>query len=92
MNKPEPVVNENIDPVGLERRVNRLAKERGDLFDRSGAKFGLSKVEQERLHSIERELDECFNERRRMRAARGARRFNPYGRVASAPRRRAVAS
>ncbi len=86
--KPDPSFDESVDAVGLERKVNRLARERGDLFDRSSARFGLSKPEQERLNSIERELDECFMARRRMRAIRDAQRFDPYARGAT--RRREV--
>jgi hypothetical protein len=81
MDKPDAILGENAASARLERRVNQLARERGELFDRSGARFGLLKAEQERLHAIERELDECFLERRRMRAARDAQRFNPYARV-----------
>jgi hypothetical protein len=64
------------DPSGLERNINRLAVERGALFDRAGTSFGLSNADQLRLSSIERELDECFVARRRLRAERDARRFD----------------
>jgi hypothetical protein len=64
------------DAASLERQVNRLASERGALFDRAGSNFGLSNVEQQRLGTIERELDECFLARRRLRAERDARRFD----------------
>jgi hypothetical protein len=64
------------DAANLERRVNKLAVERGSLFDKAGTNFGLSTVEQERLNSIERELDECFLARRRLRAERDAQRFD----------------
>jgi hypothetical protein len=60
----------------LERSISRLADERGALFDKSGASFGLTAVEQERLSVIERELDECFLARRRLRAERDSRRFD----------------
>jgi hypothetical protein len=63
--------------AGLEQQIKRLADERGALFDKSGASFGLSGVDQERLGIIERELDECFLARRRLRADRDARRFDP---------------
>jgi hypothetical protein len=59
----------------LDRRVSRLASERGALFDKAGADIGLSTVEQQRLGTIERELDECFLARRRQRAEVNARRF-----------------
>jgi hypothetical protein len=59
----------------LERRVNRLASERAALFDKSGASFGLSGADHQRLGTVERELDECFALRRTHRAARDARRF-----------------
>ena len=65
-----------LDASGLERNINRLAVERGALFDRAGATFGLSAVDQQRLSGIERELDECFLARRRLRAERDARRFD----------------
>jgi hypothetical protein len=66
--------------VNLERRVNQLASERAVLFDRAGIRYGLSTTDQERLRSIERELDECFLDRRRSRAASEARRFDPLAR------------
>ncbi|HET9730600.1 MAG TPA: DUF2630 domain-containing protein [Acidimicrobiia bacterium] len=87
MNESNPSV-ERADATSLERRVNRLATERTLLFDRAGIGFGLSQQEQERLRSVERELDECFLERRRMRAASDARRFDPYAAVARTTRRR----
>jgi hypothetical protein len=65
-----------LDASGLERNINRLAVERGALFDKAGATFGLSAVDQLRLTGIERELDECFLARRRLRAERDARRFD----------------
>jgi hypothetical protein len=67
------------EPAGerarLERQVNRLSVERGLLFEKSGASHGLSKADQQRLGAIERELDECFIERRRLRAGREMQRF-----------------
>jgi hypothetical protein len=60
----------------LERQVNRLVDERGALFDKAGTSFGLSNVDQQRLHAIERELDDCFLARRRLQADRDARRFD----------------
>ena len=70
----------NTDAAGegarLEREVNRLANERTALFDKAGARFGLSHVDQRRLNAIERELDECFLARRRLRANRDADRFD----------------
>lgn len=71
-----PVAPHNpADQASLERRVNRLANERSALFERAGTNFGLSSTEQQRLTSIERELDECFLVRRRQRAARDLQRF-----------------
>jgi hypothetical protein len=64
------------DDARLERQVNRLVNERGALFDKAAARNGLSNVDQQRLSAIERELDECFLERRRLRAVRDARRFD----------------
>ena len=70
-----------MDPEGsneteaLERRVNRLADERTTLFTKAGTHVGLSKVEHQRLKTVERELDDCFALRRKQRAARDARRF-----------------
>lgn len=71
----EPVA----DAASLERRVKRLADERAALFDKAGASFGLNTVEQQRLGIVERELDECFLARRRLRAERDARRFDNEG-------------
>ncbi len=65
-----------VDAASITRQVNRLANERGALFDKAGVSFGLSNVEQQRLSNIERELDECFGARRRLRAERDARRFD----------------
>jgi hypothetical protein len=59
----------------LDRLMTRLATERGALFDKAGTNSGLSRAEQERLKVIERELDECFLERRRKRAVRDSYRF-----------------
>ena len=64
------------DTANLGRRVNRLATERGALFDKAGSSFGLCAMEQQRLAAIERELDECFLVRRQLRAARDAQRFD----------------
>jgi hypothetical protein len=72
----EPGADRALDAPGLERNINRLAVERGALFDKAGATLGLSAVDQQRLSSIERELDECFLARRRLRAERDARRFD----------------
>jgi hypothetical protein len=85
-------VDEAGDSASLERRVNRLATERSALFDRAGAHSGLSNAQQERLRSIERELDECFLARRRMRAVCDARRFDPYARLPHRPGRRGISS
>jgi hypothetical protein len=74
----------------LDRLMTRLATERGVLFDKAGASFGLSDVDHQRLKEIERELDECFLERRRKRAVRDARRFDrdaPIPRGPAASRR-----
>jgi hypothetical protein len=60
-------------PVG--RRLTRLAAERGALFEKAGRNFGLSPNDQQRLRTIERELDECFVARRSNRASSTARRF-----------------
>ena len=84
-------VDEGGEPASLERKVKRLATERGALFDRAGGNAGLSSAQQERLRSIERELDECFLERRKLRAAGDARRFDPYSRLPNAPGKRHVA-
>ena len=78
----------STDAVGLERRVNRLASERTQLFGKAGTSAGLSKPEQLRLKAIERELDDCFVLRRQQRAARDARRSTD--RFASPPMRRAT--
>jgi hypothetical protein len=76
-----------VEAGNLDRRLNRLASERAELFDRAGAHFGLSAPEHERLSMIERQLDECFLARRRVRAERNARRFErerPFLRRAAA--------
>ena len=63
----------------LDRRAIRLAAERAALFDNARARFGLTKIEQARLRTIEMELDECFLARRRERAAIDAHRFERDG-------------
>ncbi|MGQ0826332.1 MAG: hypothetical protein ACT4OX_15095 [Actinomycetota bacterium] len=65
----------NSDRGALERSVARLASERTALFCRSSHSFGLSVVDQGRLKTIERELDETFTSLRRLRAARDVARF-----------------
>ena len=62
--------------LSLDRRLNRLASERTALFDKARVNFGLCVADQGRLHSIERELDECFLARRAIRAALDAQRFD----------------
>jgi hypothetical protein len=76
MNEPNAGVAVAVDAASITRQVNRLAIERGALFDKAGVSFGLSNVEQQRLSNIERQLDECFGARRRLRAERDARRFD----------------
>jgi hypothetical protein len=83
-----PSVDEAPDAASLERQVNVLATERGALFDKAGASFGLSGADQQRLGAIEHELDECFLARRRLRAARDARRFDRDGPLLPRPVRR----
>lgn len=68
-------IHMNADRASIERNLSRLATERTALFCRSGRSFGLSAAEQSRLHSIERELDECYLSLRTLRAARDVRRF-----------------
>jgi hypothetical protein len=59
-----------------DRRVTTLAAERATLFARAGGNVGrLPKKDQERLRSVERELDECFTKLRQQRAIRDAERF-----------------
>ena len=65
-----------VEAGNLDRQVNRLASERSELFDKAGAHFGLSAPDHERLSMIERQLDECFLARRRVRAEHNARRFD----------------
>jgi hypothetical protein len=74
--------------ASLERRMNRLASERTHFFGTAGTSAGLSRPEQARLKTIERELDDCFVLRRQQRAARDAHRFSD--RFASPPLRRAT--
>jgi hypothetical protein len=75
MHERNPAPDGPADGASLEKQIGRLANERGALFDKSGVSFGLSGLDQERLGTIERELDECFLARRRLRADRDARRF-----------------
>jgi hypothetical protein len=56
------------------------------LLRKSGVSFGLSAGDQQRLLTVERELDECFLARRRQRAERDASRFGREG----LPARRAI--
>lgn len=63
----------------FDRRMTRLAAERSALFAKSGSNFGLSSSDQQRLKVVERELDECFDARRRQRAASDVRRFDREG-------------
>jgi len=58
-----------------DQRVDELTVERSALFDKASTEHGLSADEQQRLHAIELELDECFTARRRQRAARDLHRF-----------------
>jgi hypothetical protein len=67
------------DEANLDRRVNRLANERLTMFERASENFGFSAAEHDRLTTVERELDECFLTRRRLRAARNLQRFMPDG-------------
>jgi hypothetical protein len=76
MHEPDSGSDRPVDAASLRRRVNQLATERGALFEKAGASFGLSRVDQQRLGTIERELDQCFLARRRLRAERDARRFD----------------
>jgi hypothetical protein len=69
----------------LDQRMTRLAHERGVLFEKAGTKIGLTPHDHERLKSIERELDECFLVRRRMRASDDARRFESEVRIPRGP-------
>ena len=91
MNERSSGADRGTDHTSLERRVAKLAGERGALFDKSGASFGLTAADQQRLTAIERELDECFLARRQHRAVRDANRFereNPFVRrtVAARPK------
>jgi hypothetical protein len=82
------------DRAGMERQLARLATERTELFARAGTAAGLSKADQSRLSTIERELDACFLEVRTRRAAADARRFTlegPVGLRRATPQRDAPA-
>lgn len=72
----QPIPEQAGEGARLDRQVNSLVNERGVLFDRAGAHQGLSEIDQQRLGVIERELDECFLARRRLRADRDAQRFD----------------
>jgi hypothetical protein len=63
------------DGTSPERRLARLADERSVLFARAGTASGLSKDDHARLGAVERQIDECYLEIRRNRAARDAHRF-----------------
>jgi hypothetical protein len=76
MYEPDPGSDRPVDAASLRRRVTQLAIERGAPFEKAGASFGLSRVDQQRLGTIERELDQCFLTRRRLRAERDAHRFD----------------
>ena len=80
------VPTRSTEESDLERRMNRLAVERGALFDKAGSTFGLSTTDQQRLSTVERELDECFALRRQHRAARNIQRFARDG-IPRRPRR-----
>jgi hypothetical protein len=68
------------DKAALERQLTRLTTERTALFAQAGTLTGgLSKEDQSRLTSVERQIDECYLEIRRDRAAREARRFTAEG-------------
>jgi hypothetical protein len=72
-------VGPSSDEGDLDRRATKLAMERAALFDKAGASFGLSEIDQRRLKVVEGELDECFLARRRQRAVTDARRFERDG-------------
>jgi len=74
MNHPDP--EQTRDGARVERQVNKLVNERGALFDKARTSRGLSDVDRHRLVTVERELDECFLARRRLRADRDANRFD----------------
>jgi hypothetical protein len=74
-----------VSPRELDRRTTRLAEERTALFDKAGSSSGLTTRDQERLRSIERELDECFLTRRRQRAQFDARRFDADSLISRRP-------
>jgi hypothetical protein len=78
------------DGSDLEQLLRRLATERTELFVKANSTVGgLSTVDQQRLATIERELDDGFNARRVQRAARDAHRFSRdgYSEHRNAPRR-----
>ena len=66
-----------IDTAQLNRRVAALSTERTSLFARASTSVGgLAPQHHERLHTIERELDECYTALRLQRAVRDADRFS----------------
>jgi hypothetical protein len=78
------------DKATLSRELSRLANERTALFALAGVSTGLSKEQHSKLALVERQIDECFLQIRRQRAAKEAHRFTNEGlvvRPAISPRR-----
>ncbi len=63
------------DPQLL-KQIRTLAEERLALLSTSGANFGLKDTDQERLKTVERELDEAYRLLREGRAERDRQRFS----------------
>jgi hypothetical protein len=73
------MTEQGTDRASLERQLTKLTTERTALFALAGSSAGLSKAEHARLGVVEREIDECFNAVRKIRAARDAHRFTLEG-------------
>jgi hypothetical protein len=68
------MANTHGDPQLL-KQIRALAEERLALLRTSGANFGLKDADQERLKTVERELDEAYRQLREGRAERDRQRF-----------------
>jgi hypothetical protein len=69
------MANTHGDPQLL-KQIRTLAEERLELLRTSGANFGLKNADQDRLKSVERELDEAYKLLREGRAERDRQRFS----------------
>ncbi len=75
-------MNTTTESGELKRRIERLSAERVTLFAQPNASAG----DKARLKTLERELDECYLEQRRLRAVKDARRFVSEYSIVRVPR------